>query len=183
MRHHIVGYQLNRDSSHRRALYKNLMSALIEHHQIKTTLPKAKAIQGQFEKLITQAKDGSLHNQRLIDQVLNRRELVKQLVDEIAPLVKNRPGGYTRIVKLGQRLGDAALMVRLELVVMPAEKIVTKEAKVPSKKVNQTKKTVPQKPAVVVKPTSILPKDITAPVLKNQTAVKPGMIRQKSGER
>lgn len=133
MRHRVAGKKLNRSSGHRRALFRNLISALIYHERIETTEAKAEAIRGQAEKLITLAKRGlaandpayGVHARRLAAARLNRWvvtpdgervDLVKKLFDEIAPRYRNRPGGYTRIVKLGPRKGDAAPMVVLELV-------------------------------------------------------------------
>lgn len=133
MRHRVAGKKLNRSSGHRRALFRNLISALIYHERIETTEAKAEAIRGQAEKLITLAKRGlaandpayGVHARRLAAARLNRWvvtpdgervDLVKKLFDEIAPRYRNRPGGYTRIVKLGPRKGDAAPMAVLELV-------------------------------------------------------------------
>jgi large subunit ribosomal protein L17 len=133
MRHRVAGKKLNRSSGHRRALFRNLISALIYHERIETTEAKAEAIRGQAEKLITLAKRGlaasdpayGVHARRLVAARMNRWvvtpegervDLVKKLFEEIAPRYQNRPGGYTRIVKLGPRKGDAAPMVLLELV-------------------------------------------------------------------
>jgi large subunit ribosomal protein L17 len=115
MKHAVKGKQLNRNSSQRRSLFKNLMVSLIAHGKIKTTQAKAKAVQAAFEKLITKAKRNTVHSRRLIDKHLNRRQTVNKLVDEIAPVIK-RAGGYTRITKIGQRRGDAAEMVMLEII-------------------------------------------------------------------
>jgi large subunit ribosomal protein L17 len=128
MRHQVKGKQLNRDSSSRRALFKNLILALIDHGQINTTSAKAKAVQGSLEKLITKAKGGTLHERRQIDQVLNQRTAVNKLVDEIAPHIK-RNSGYTRIIKLGERQGDAAAMVRLEIVDWQPKAVLTDKKK------------------------------------------------------
>jgi large subunit ribosomal protein L17 len=115
MRHAVKGKQLNRNIHTRRALFKNLLLAIIAHGKINTTLAKAKAIQGEFEHLVTKAKEGTVPARRSIDQVLNQKQAVNQLVDVIAPAI-TRQSGYTRIVKLGQRRGDAALIVRLEII-------------------------------------------------------------------
>lgn len=135
MRHRIAGKKLNRSSAHRRALCRNLVTALFHHGRIKTTQAKAKAIRGQAEKLITLAKRGlaaetqdpsrGVHARRLVDGRINRWakgadgqwvDVLKVLFDEIAPRYADRPGGYTRIYKLGPRKGDAAPMAILELV-------------------------------------------------------------------
>ncbi|MDX6412171.1 MAG: large subunit ribosomal protein [Gaiellaceae bacterium] len=116
MRHHRSGKKLGRDSAHRRALYSNLAGALIEHGRIKTTQAKAKAVKPFAEQMITLGKRGDLHARRLALAELRSQDVVHQLFAEVAPRFAERPGGYTRIVKLGPRLGDAAEMVYLELV-------------------------------------------------------------------
>ena len=115
MRHRVKGKKLNRDVKHRRALHKNLITALITHGQIKTTEAKAKSIRSQVDKLMTKAKKGSLHDRRQINSVLNRSKIVNTLVDQIAPKTK-RTSGFTRIVRLGRRSGDDTMMVKLEFV-------------------------------------------------------------------
>jgi large subunit ribosomal protein L17 len=116
MRHRRSGKKLGRDSAHRRALYSNLAGALIEHGRIKTTQAKAKAVKPFAEQMITLGKRGDLHARRLALAELRSQDVVHQLFAEVAPRFAERPGGYTRIVKLGPRLGDAAEMVYLELV-------------------------------------------------------------------
>ncbi len=116
MRHRRAGKKLGRDSAHRRALYSNLAGALIEHGRIKTTQAKAKAVKPFAEQMITLGKRGDLHARRLALAELRSQDVVHQLFADVAPRFADRPGGYTRIVKLGPRLGDAAEMVYLELV-------------------------------------------------------------------
>jgi large subunit ribosomal protein L17 len=116
MRHRRAGKKLGRDSAHRKALYSNLAGALIEHGRIKTTVAKAKAVKPFAEQMITLGKRGDLHARRLALAELRSQDVVHQLFAEVAPRFVDRPGGYTRIVKLGPRLGDAAEMVYLELV-------------------------------------------------------------------
>jgi large subunit ribosomal protein L17 len=116
MRHRRAGKKLGRDSAHRKALYSNLAGALIEHGRIKTTEAKAKAVKPFAEQMITLGKRGDLHARRLALAELRSQFVVHQLFSEVAPRFADRPGGYTRIVKLGPRLGDAAEMVYLELV-------------------------------------------------------------------
>jgi large subunit ribosomal protein L17 len=116
MRHARAGKKLGRDSAHRKALYSNLAGALIEHGRIETTEAKAKAVRPFAEKLITLGKRGDLHARRLALAELRSNEVVHQLFAEVAPRFAERPGGYTRIVKLGPRQGDAAPMAYLELV-------------------------------------------------------------------
>ena len=116
MRHRRAGKKLGRDSAHRKALYSNLAGALIEHGRIKTTVAKAKAVKPFAEQMITLGKRGDLHARRLALAELRSQDVVHQLFADVAPRFVDRPGGYTRIVKLGPRLGDAAEMVYLELV-------------------------------------------------------------------
>ena len=116
MRHRKAGRRLGRSSGHRRALYKNLITELFRHERIKTTEAKAKAVRGKAEKLITLGKRGDLHARRLAAARLNDPTIVTKLFDELAPRYEDRPGGYTRILKLGRRQGDGASMVLLELV-------------------------------------------------------------------
>lgn len=124
MRHARAGKKLGRDSAHRKALYSNLAGALIEHGRIRTTVTKAKAVKPIAEQMITLGRRGDLHARRQATAFLRSRDVVHKLFDEVAPLFKDRPGGYTRIVKLGPRPGDAAEMVYLELV---DEEFVAKE--------------------------------------------------------
>ena len=124
MRHHRKGKKLGRDSAHRKALYSNLAGALIEHGRIKTTLAKAKAVRPIAEHMITLGRRGYLHARRQALAYLHSNDVVTMLFSEVAPRFTDRPGGYSRIVKLGPRWGDAAEMVYLELVdyVPPAPK-------------------------------------------------------------
>ena len=116
MRHRRAGKKLGRDSAHRKALYSNLAGALIEHGRIKTTEAKAKAVKPFAEQMITLGKRGDLHARRLALAELRSQDVVHLLFADVAPRFADRPGGYTRIVKLGPRNGDAAEMVYLELV-------------------------------------------------------------------
>ena len=114
MRHARSGKKLGRDSAHRKALYSNLAGALIDHGRIQTT--QAKAVKPLAEKMITLGKRGDLHARRQALAFLRSNDVVHRLFAEVAPRFADRPGGYTRIVKLGPRQGDAAAMVYLELV-------------------------------------------------------------------
>jgi large subunit ribosomal protein L17 len=116
MRHARTGKKLGRDSAHRRALYANLACSLIEHGRIRTTEAKAKAVKPYAEKMITLGRRGDLHARRQALSELRSQEVVHQLFADVAPRMSDRPGGYTRIVKIGPRPGDAADMVYLELV-------------------------------------------------------------------
>src|SRR2546423_9416386 len=116
MRHRRAGKKLGRDSAHRKALYSNLAGALIEHGRIKTTEAKAKAVKPFAEQMITLGKRGDLAARRQAIAQLRSQDVVHVLFADVAPRFADRPGGYTRIVKLGPRAGDAANMVYLELV-------------------------------------------------------------------
>jgi len=116
VRHGRSGKKLGRDSAHRKALYANLAGAVIEHGRIKTTITKAKAVKPIAEQMITLGRRGDLHARRQATAFLRSRDVVHKLFAEVAPLFKDRPGGYTRVVKLGSRPGDAAEMAYLELV-------------------------------------------------------------------
>jgi large subunit ribosomal protein L17 len=116
MRHKRSGKKLGRDSAHRKALYSNLTGALIEHGRIETTEAKAKAVKPFAEKMITLGKRGDLHARRQALAALRSNHVVHQLFADVAPRFAERPGGYTRIVRIGPRQGDAAEMVYLELV-------------------------------------------------------------------
>ena len=116
MRHARTGKKLGRDSSHRKALYSNLTCSLIEHGRIRTTEAKAKAVTPIAEQMITLGRRGDLHARRQATAFLRSRDVVHKLFADVAPLFKDRPGGYTRIVKIGPRQGDAAEMAYLELV-------------------------------------------------------------------
>jgi large subunit ribosomal protein L17 len=116
LRHQRSGKKLGRDSAHRKALYANLTASLIEHGRIRTTEAKAKAVRPIAEKMITLGRDGSIHARRQALAYLRTQEIVHALFSEVAPRFRDRPGGYTRVIKLGPRPGDAAPMAYLELV-------------------------------------------------------------------
>ena len=116
MRHARSGKKLGRDSAHRRALYSNLAGALIEHGRIKTTETKAKAVKPIAEQMITLGRRGDLHARRQALSFLRSQDVVHKLFADVGPRFADRPGGYSRIVKIGPRAGDAAVMVYLELV-------------------------------------------------------------------
>jgi len=116
MRHRVKGRKLKRTTSHRTALLRSLATSLLKHKRIKTTLAKAKETRSFVEKLITKARKGDLHSKRLVASEIKDKEVLKELFSEIVNTVGDRPGGYTRVVKLGTRLGDSAQMAILELV-------------------------------------------------------------------
>jgi len=119
MRHMNRGRKFNRNSSHRKAMFQNLTNALMEHEVIRTTLPKAKELRMYAEPLITLAKIDSVHNRRIAFARTRDAAVVGKLFTDIGPRFKARPGGYLRILKIGQRAGDAAPMAIIEMVDRP----------------------------------------------------------------
>ncbi len=119
MRHRHSGRQLNRNSSHRKAMFRNMTISLVEHELIKTTLPKAKELRGYAEPLITLAKNDSVANRRLAFDRVRNKAVVGKLFSELGPRYQERPGGYIRILKCGYRPGDKAPMAYVELVDRP----------------------------------------------------------------
>ena len=119
MRHGYGLRKLNRTSEHRLAMLRNMMNSLIEHEVIKTTLPKAKELRRVIEPMITLAKEATVANRRLAFDRLRERDSVVKLFNDLGPLFKTRPGGYTRILKMGFRVGDNAPMALVELVDRP----------------------------------------------------------------
>ncbi|MBT4126061.1 MAG: 50S ribosomal protein L17 [Chloroflexi bacterium] len=116
MRHKLTGRRLGRNSATRRALFRIMVTDLLKHGQIKTTVAKAKEIAPLTEKMITLGKKGSLHDRRQAAAFITEKTIVKSVFDDIAPRFKERAGGYTRITRLGVRAGDAAEMALIELV-------------------------------------------------------------------
>jgi large subunit ribosomal protein L17 len=123
MRHRHSGRQLNRNSSHRKAMFRNMTASLVEHELIKTTLPKAKELRGFAEPLITLAKNDSVANRRLAFDRVRNKAAVGKLFGELGPRYKARPGGYIRILKCGYRTGDKAPMAYVELVDRPQPEV------------------------------------------------------------
>ena len=119
MRHRQSGRKLNRNSSHRKAMFSNMAASLMRHEVITTTLPKAKELRRVAEPLITMAKNDSVHKRRLAFARLRDREVVTKLFNELGPRYQDRPGGYLRILKTGFRAGDKAPMALVELVDRP----------------------------------------------------------------
>lgn len=119
MRHRKSGRQLNRNSSHRNAMFRNMAVSLLNHEVIKTTLPKAKELRRVAEPLITMAKNDTVHKRRVAFSRLRDRATVSKLFNELGPRYKDRPGGYLRILKMGYRTGDQAPMAYVELVDRP----------------------------------------------------------------
>jgi large subunit ribosomal protein L17 len=115
MRHRVAGRKLSRHTQHRELMFRNMVVSLLTHERIRTTLPKAKEIRTWADKIITLGKKGDLHARRRAYDLLRDRDAVKKLFEEIAPRFKDRMGGYTRVYKMGRRLGDAAPMALVEL--------------------------------------------------------------------
>jgi large subunit ribosomal protein L17 len=152
MRHRKKGRKLSRTASHRKALLRNLANQVIELKEIRTTTPKAKEARSVIERLITYAKKGDLHHRRLAFSFLRKKDSIKILFDEIAPVFETRNGGYTRIIKLGRRDGDGAHLSILQLVgfeklaeAAKSEKKGKEKEKAEEKKKEKTKRTVADK--------------------------------------
>lgn len=135
MRHKVYGKHLGRDKDTRRALFKSLVRSLILEETIRTTQPKAKAVKGLVDKIINQAKSET--SKRLVSQFLTQKSVAEKLTNEILPRVKSRTSGYTSLVKLGPRLGDGAIMVKMSLIL---DAIKAPAVKKESKIVKETKK-------------------------------------------
>jgi len=141
MRHRVKGKKLGRDTAQRSALLRNLVTSFLEKGRIRTTLAKARAARPLAEKMITLAKKNTLHTRRLALRFIYKKEVVKKLFDEIGPRFSERPGGYTRIIKIGPRAGDGAEMAILELVGIEFKKKAKKKsAAEKAKKIAKTKK-------------------------------------------
>jgi len=127
MRHRKTGRQLNRNSSHRKAMFSNMATSLFKHELIRTTLPKAKELRGFAEPLITLSKDDSVAKRRLAFARLRDRDVVTKLFNELGPRYKERSGGYLRVIKCGHRTGDKAPMAYVELVDRPELEMVEED--------------------------------------------------------
>lgn len=127
MRHKLGLRKLNRTSAHRLAMFRNMMNFLLRHEAIKTTLPKAKELRRVVEPMITLAKEPTVANKRLAFNRLRDREIVVKLFNEIGPMFKDRKGGYTRILKMGYRVGDNAPLAYVELVQKTTDAAPAKE--------------------------------------------------------
>lgn len=140
MLHHVFGRKLNRSANERKRLFRNLARSLILNGQITTSFAKAKAVQPLVEKMVTRAKVNTLHNRRLLLKEIKDRSVVDKLLSEVGPLFKSRPGGYTRIIKIGNRLGDNTIQVMISFTQnIQKSEIVKKELK--EKEINAKDKT------------------------------------------
>src|SRR5215510_12183699 len=137
MRHRVAGKKLGRSPAHRRALFRNLVSALLEHEVVRTTDAKAKELRRWGDRMITLGKQGTLHARRRAATIVVGGKVLKKLFDEIAPRYASRNGGYTRVVKLGVRHGDAAPLSIVELVDRPGSESETAGKKKPQRRRDQ----------------------------------------------
>ena len=178
MRHQKSGRKLNRTSSHREAMFKNMTASLIQYEEIRTTLPKAKELRRVAEPLITLAKVSSVANRRLAYARLRDRDAVGKLFDVLGVRYQNRPGGYLRILKFGFRAGDTAPMALVQLVDRP-EKVVTDET-------NKTAEATPvekkAKPAKVKPAAKSEPKKAEAKKKTEKKAAKPAAKAKKKSD-
>ena len=165
MRHQKKTIKLGRTAAHRKALLANQVCSLIAHQRVKTTLAKAKAVRPLAEKMVTFGKNGSIHARRMALSMLRQKDAVKKLFDEIAPRSADRNGGYTRIVKLGQRKSDSASMAFIEWV-DAAQVIEEKEPK--------------EKPAKKQKEAAPPPKEAAAPKVEEPKSKKRKWFGKKS---
>ena len=157
MRHNKKINHLGRTSSHRHALLSNMACSLILHKRIQTTLAKAKALKVYVEPLLTKAKNDTTHSRRTVFSYLRRKEVVAEMFGDVAQKIANRPGGYTRILKLGNRLGDNAEMCFIELVDYDENMAKTATAK-KATRTRRSKKSAAEAPAAEVATTEEAPK-------------------------
>ena len=157
MKHKIGFNRLDRTASHRKALHRNMVTSLFDHERVRTTKAKALEIRRSAEKMITRAKEDTVHNRRIVSRRLYDEGMVAKLFTNIAPRMKDRAGGYTRIIKLGARAGDAAEIVILELVDYKLEEKPAKEDKKADKK-SAAKPAAAKKDAASDKKTATKPK-------------------------
>lgn len=190
MRHGMANRKLGRTSSHRAAMFRNQLASLIENERIITTLPKAKELRPLAEKLITLARNDSVHARRQAARTVPNDALIAKLFDTLGPRFSTRPGGYTRIMKLGARRGDAAEMAILELVERSADASETKSAApaAPAKSSSKKKAAPAPEPAEDEKPKrtrKAAPKadaDEAAPAPDSAAGDKPKRTRKKKEE-
>lgn len=150
MRHRVFGKKLGRDKDHRKALFRNLVTSLVIHEQIKTTEAKAKAIKGLVDRIITKGKTGSLHARRTLAGFFTNQKAVEKIMKVLAPRFRQRSSGFTRIIRLGRRKGDNAPLVRMELVDKVVEKKKEKKPK-KEKEGEKGKKLGKEKPEVATR--------------------------------
>ena len=173
MRHLKAGRKFGRTSAHRKALFRNLVQALIKRERISTTLAKAKELRGKVEKTITLGKKGTLHARRQAFKLAPAKEAVQKVFGPLAERYANRPGGYTRIIRIGHRKGDDAPMAFIELVDREGEaKVSSKEKTAPKKEAKDTKPKVTEKKKAEPKAKNSAPKKNKAPADKKKSDSK-----------
>lgn len=173
MRHLKAGRKFGRTSAHRKALFRNLVQALIKRERISTTLAKAKELRGKVEKTITLGKKGTLHARRQAFKLAPAKEAVQKVFGPLAERYANRPGGYTRIIRIGHRKGDDAPMAFIELVDREGEaKVSSKEKTAPKKEAKDTKPEVTEKKKAEPKAKKSAPKKNKAPADKKKSDSK-----------
>ncbi|HBP11111.1 MAG TPA: 50S ribosomal protein L17 [Nitrospinaceae bacterium] len=173
MRHLKAGRKFGRTSAHRKALFRNLVQALIKRERISTTLAKAKELRGKVEKTITLGKKGTLHARRQAFKLAPAKEAVQKVFGPLAERYANRPGGYTRIIRIGHRKGDDAPMAFIELVDREGEaKVSSKEKTAPKKEAKDTKPKVTEKKKAEPKAKESAPKKNKAPADKKKSDSK-----------
>ena len=173
MRHLKAGRKFGRTSAHRKALFRNLVQALIKRERISTTLAKAKELRGKVEKTITLGKKGTLHARRQAFKLAPAKEAVQKVFGPLAERYANRPGGYTRIIRIGHRKGDDAPMAFIELVDREGEaKVSSKEKTAPKKEAKDTKPKVTEKKKAEPKAKKSVPKKNKAPADKKKSDSK-----------
>jgi len=192
MRHRLEKRKLGRTSAHRKAMLRNMVTSLLEHERIETTLPKAKEVRRLTEKMITLAKRGDLHARKQAMKVIRKKEVTQKLFSEIVINFEDRNGGYTRILKLGPRPGDNAPMAIIELVVMTSKKkqetsaakgkkSAVDKAKARLSKKKSTKKEVPKEEKTAA-PKKKAPKEEKTPAPKKKAKPAAAKDKEKPGK-
>lgn len=186
MRHRVAGRKLNRTTSHRQALFSNMATSLVESERVETTLSKAKEMRWFADHLITVAKKNNLSARQRAFRLVRSKSLVNKLFADLAPRFKNRNGGYSRVLKLGFRLGDSAPMAIIEY--LPGEKPVVKEEKkakkkTPKKAKPQKKAQAPKKEGVKAKEVKKKPASAEAMAGKEEKKEKKGLFRRLFGRK
>ena len=183
MRHLKAGRKFGRTSAHRKALFRNLVQALIKRESISTTLAKAKELRGKVEKTITLGKKGTLHARRQAFKLAPAKEAVQKVFGPLAERYANRPGGYTRIIRIGHRKGDDAPMAFIELGDREGEaKVSSKEKTAPKKEAKDTKPKVTEKKKAEPKAKKSAPKKNKAPADKKKSDSKKEPAKQDKPE-
>lgn len=173
MRHNKTINHLGRKSGHRKAMLANMASSLILHKRIETTLAKAKALRMYIEPLVTKSKDDTTHSRRTVFSYIKQKEAVTELFRNIAPKIADRPGGYTRILKLGFRKGDAAEMAMIEFVDYNETAMASAKPEVKKSTTRRSRAKKSEETATEVKPEAKAPKAPKAPKAKKEPKAEP----------